>query len=156
MENPVDKMAPKKSSDGEAELDQSDKARLKARLLQAASREMTVTRLPEQTWRGFLPGVEVKILHQDLDKGIQTALWRLARGAQIPAHPHGHDEECYILEGSLKHRGTRYDAGDFMLAPAGSRHGTIRSDEGAVMLIRGDAVSWRERLLLRAALALGR
>jgi quercetin dioxygenase-like cupin family protein len=137
-------------------LDEESKTRLRERLLRSASRGMTVSRREEQQWRAFLPGVEVKLLHHDVEQGLQTALWRMAPGTKIPAHPHGKDEECFILEGSLMHQGTRYQAGDYMLAPAGSRHGTISSDDGVVMLIRGEAVSWRERLLLRASLAFGR
>lgn len=138
------------------ELDQSRKDRMRERLLASATGEMAVIRAPEQDWQDFLPGVQVKMLYQDAEQGIQTALWRMQPGARIPPHPHGKDEECYVIEGMLVHRGTEYHAGDYMRAPAGSRHDSVSSPEGAVMLIRGDAISWRQRLLLRTALTLGR
>lgn len=136
--------------------DAARKARMRGRLLEKAGRQMAVVRADAASWRSFLPGVDLSVLHVDAEQGTQTALWRLAPGARIPAHPHGQDEECYILEGTLEHRGTTYRAGDYMLAPAGSRHGSISSPNGVLMLIRGEQVCWRERLLLRASLALGR
>jgi len=137
-------------------LDANKREAMRERLLDRAGREMVVTRREEQRWQSFLPGIRVKILHTDTEAGVQTALWRLDAGARIPAHPHDQDEECYVLEGSLEHRGERFEAGDYMMAPAGSRHSQIRAPEGAIMLIRGERVRWHERLLLRAALALGR
>ena len=142
--------------DDGGDLDAQRKARMRDRLIERAGQEMSVVRSDDAEWRNFLPGVDLKVLHADDAQGTQTALWRLAPGARIPAHPHGHDEECFVLEGSLEHRGTDYQAGDYMLAPAGSRHGSISSPNGVLMLIRGEQISWRERLLLRASLALGR
>ena len=138
------------------EMDAERRDRLRNRLLERAGAAMQVTRETEAKWQSFLPGIRVKILHSDPSSGVQTALWRLDPGAHIPAHPHSEDEECYVLDGVLELRGERYYQGDFMLAPAGSRHSTIRSPQGALMLIRGERVSWRERLFLRAAVALGR
>lgn len=138
------------------QLDQQRKARMRARLLASAGREMSVVRADASGWQRFLPGIRVKLLHVDQQQGIQTALWRMAPGARIPPHPHSKDEECFLLEGSMAHEGKLYRAGDYMLAPAGSRHGAITSAEGGLMLIRGEQVSWRERLLLRASLLLGR
>ncbi len=139
-----------------ASLDPERKARLKEDLLASAGRSMTVVRHDGKGWQKFLPGVFVRLLHEDKVAGIQTALWRMEPGARIPAHPHQCDEECYLLEGSLEHRDERFEAGDYMLAPAGTRHSTIGSRDGALMLIRGERLSWRDRMMLRAALTLGR
>ncbi len=139
-----------------ASLTPERKASLKEGLLESVSRSMTVVRGDSEDWQKVLPGVFVQILHEDANAGVQTALWRLEPGARIPAHPHHIDEECYLLEGSLEHRDERYEAGDYMLAPAGTRHSTINSRHGALMLIRGGRMTWRDRLVLRAALTLGR
>lgn len=153
MSNHADNpQAPKR----EAMLEPGRREGMRERLLERAGREMAVTRATDQPWRSFLPGIRVKILHCDESADVQTALWCLDPGARIPAHPHGHDEECYVLEGMLEHRGERFTAGDYMMAPAGSRHSRILAPEGALMLIRGERVRWHERLMLRAALALGR
>jgi quercetin dioxygenase-like cupin family protein len=137
-------------------MDPDRRERLRGRLLDRAGSAMLVTRDGDSKWQAFLPGIRLKILSTDPTDGVQTALWRLDPGARIPAHPHRRDEECYILEGVLELNGERYQGGDYMLAPAGSRHPSIHSPEGALMLIRGERVSWRERLFLRAALAMGR
>jgi quercetin dioxygenase-like cupin family protein len=147
---------PAQTTEDDKRLATERKARMRSRLLERAGRDMAVVRGEQQGWQQFLPGVDLKVLHVDRAEGMQTALWRLAPGARIPGHPHSRDEECYVLEGSLEHRGECYRAGDYMLAPAGSRHGSITSAEGVLMLIRGEQVNWRERLLLRASLALGR
>jgi len=139
-----------------ATLEPGRKASLKEELLASADRAMTVVRADREDWQKMLPGVCVRLLHEDPGKGIQTALWRLDPGARIPPHPHQVDEECYMLEGALEHRGERFEAGDYMLAPAGTRHSVIHSREGALMLIRGERLSWKDRLFLRAALTLGR
>ncbi|TVQ36459.1 MAG: hypothetical protein EA370_08195 [Wenzhouxiangella sp.] len=137
-------------------LDARRKERLRAQLLSSVGGEMAVARGEAARWRRILPGVECRLLNVDRESGIQTALWRMAPGARIPAHPHACDEECYIFDGSLVHRGERYTAGDYMLAPAGSRHGSITSPDGVLMLIRGERLTLRDRFLLRAALAMGR
>lgn len=137
-------------------LDPDRKERMRQRLMNTATLEMDVVRTPEQDWEELMPGVNLKMLHADADNGIQIALWRMDPGARLPAHPHHKDEECYLIEGSLEVGNKRYQAGDFMLAPAGSRHGSITSPEGVTMLIRGELLSVQARLLLRAALSLGR
>jgi quercetin dioxygenase-like cupin family protein len=144
------------SAQDKSRLDAEHKEQLKRELLSRAGREMTIVRGQEREWRKVLPGVFVQLLHEDADSGIQTALWRMQPGARIPAHPHAVDEECFVLEGSLEHREQRFKAGDYMLAPAGTRHSTISSAEGVLMLIRGERVSWKDRMLMRTALALGR
>lgn len=137
-------------------LDPERKSRLKRRLLATAGQSMTVVRGHDRGWERVLPGVYIQVLNSDEKTGVQTALWRMEPGARIPAHPHEHDEECYLLEGCLEHRHERYHAGDYMMAPAGTRHATITSPDGAVMLIRGETISWKDRLMMRTALALGR
>lgn len=159
MTNSIEQTDPSNSSEpneAASELESTRKARMRQRLLDRASNQMTVARANEQRWRKFLPGVAVKVLHVDAGKGVQMALWKMDPGAHIPAHPHGEDEECYVLEGNVEHRGERFQAGDYMLAPAGSRHGRIHSPDGVIMLIRGEALSWSDRLLLRTAMAMGR
>lgn len=148
--------SPAREDDDAPQLEPERRDRLRASVLTRTGGEMSVARAAEQPWRAFLPGVSIKVLHSDSRSGVQTAMWKMNPGARIPAHPHGHDEECFILEGELVHRDDTYRAGDYMVAPAGSRHATIYAPEGAVMLIRGEQVSWRERLFLRASLALGR
>ncbi len=152
----ADQPAPDSPAASGAAPEADRRERMRGQVSDLAARGLIVQRGSEQAWQRFLPGVSVRVLHHDAERGLQTALWRLEAGARIPGHPHEADEECFLIEGALVLRGERFEAGDYMLAPAGSRHGSITSPDGALMLIRGQAVSWHERLLLRTALALGR
>ncbi|MGY6630359.1 MAG: cupin domain-containing protein [Wenzhouxiangella sp.] len=136
-------------------LNDERKASMKHRLLASVGGEMEVVRGRAARWVSLLPGVRFQLLNSDPEAGVQTALWRMDAGSHIPAHPHSKDEECFIFEGSVEIRGERYQAGDYMLAPAGSRHARIQSDEGVLMLIRGERLTLRDRLLLRTAVYLG-
>lgn len=136
-------------------LSEDRKASMKHRLLASVGGDMEVVRGQSARWVSLLPGVRFKLLNSDRKAGVQTALWRMDPGSHIPAHPHTEDEECFIFEGSVEIRGERYRAGDYMLAPAGSRHSRIQSDEGVLMLIRGERLTLRDRLLLRTAVYLG-
>ena len=63
-------------------------------------------------------------------------LFRLAPGATIPAHLHEADEECIVLQGEARLGDLHLKTGDFHFAPAGSRHGIIRSLQGCTLYLR--------------------
>ena len=92
----------------------------------------------EGEWITCMPGVSVKILHIDKEKNTQTALWRMQPGAILPAHPHTIDEECLVLEGSIRSNSFTVKQGDFHVGLAGQRHSDIVSDGGALLLIRSE------------------
>ena len=79
------------------------------------------------------PGVDTKVLMEDRDRGLVTALVRFAPGAELPDHVHEDIEQSYVLEGSFEDDEGRVDAGQFVWRPAGSRH-VARSPGGALML----------------------
>lgn len=113
--------------------------RLRATLLARIERPgMAVVRAEQGEWVSVSRGVTVKRLRADAPDGTETTLWRMAPGSRICAHGHRHDEECLVLEGSVTHAGVAYRAGDFMVARAGSPHGEICSEAGALLLIRGE------------------
>ena len=64
-----------------------------------ASRYVTVSDLPWAPTR--FPGVDIKVLMEDKETGLLTALTRLAPGAVLPDHEHVDIEQSYVLEGSL-------------------------------------------------------
>lgn len=114
--------------------------RLLARVAEAgpsAANPLT-QRLDEGEWYELLPGIRIKSLRRDATS--QTTLWRVAPGAVVPPHPHRHDEECLILEGSLIHAGVEYFPGDYVFASAGEHHQAFTSPRGALFLIRGEHV----------------
>jgi anti-sigma factor ChrR (cupin superfamily) len=128
---------------------------LRAQLLQRCAVPTTaVLRAEEGEWVPTFEGIKVKTLRLDPVARTQTTLWRIEPGARVPRHPHSQSEECLVLEGSILHQGVEYRAGDFLLAPPGSRHAPFDSPRGALLLIRGEPVPrfgrlarWAIRLL---------
>jgi uncharacterized cupin superfamily protein len=66
-------------------------------------------------------------------------LVRMQPGARVPTHPHPIDEECLMLEGEMFLGDTLLRAGDFQLAPAGTRDADVVTDVGALFYVRGAA-----------------
>src|SRR5437762_12209785 len=67
-------------------------------------------------------GVDWKILFQDQDRGLMTALVRFAPGSRLDLHRHEDIEQSYVLEGSLEDDEGACAAGEFVWGPAGSVH----------------------------------
>lgn len=123
------------------------RARLRAQLLQRVTEpRMHVLRADQGVWRPLLPGIRIKTLRRDERDGTQTTLWRIEPGAQVPPHPHHHEEECLILEGSVLHGGIEYFAGDYLLAEAGLEHQAFISPRGALLMIRSELVPTADTL----------
>jgi anti-sigma factor ChrR (cupin superfamily) len=97
-----------------------------------ASRPVVVAELP---WHPTpFPGVEQKILLRDEERGLITALVRMAPGARLPLHEHADVEQTYVLEGSLADdEGNDIAAGNFIWRPAGHRH-VAWSPKGALLI----------------------
>jgi len=88
-------------------------------------------------WIQIAPGVEKKALWSD---GVSASIYyRFAPGAGVGGHLHPRDEECMMLDGDIFFGDILLRAGDYQLAPAGSAHGEIFSDSGALLYVRGAA-----------------
>src|SRR6185436_10854882 len=96
-----------------------------------ASRYIDVAALPWRPTR--FPGIELKILMEDPDTGLQTTLTRMAPGAELPMHEHTQLEQSWVLEGSLADEEGEVTAGNYVWRPAGSRH-VARAPKGALVL----------------------
>jgi len=79
------------------------------------------------------PGIDVKVLMRDEERGLMTALFRWAPGSFLPDHVHEDIEQTYVLTGTLEDDEGVAGPGDFVWRPPGSRH-DARSPNGAVML----------------------
>lgn len=101
----------------------------------AAAREVVRVRADQGTWRELAHGVRLKVLHED--RRARSTLVDLAPGATLPAHRHHEHEECIVLRGAAQVGDTEVRHGDFHVAPAGSRHGRVRSAGGALLFLRG-------------------
>ena len=116
------------------------------RLGPLASRYVEVEGLP---WKPTpCPGIDMKILLEDTETGLLTALFRWQAGAELTLHEHVEVEQTFVLEGSLVDEEGEVSAGNYVWRPKGNRH-TARSPNGALVLsmflkpnkfLAGDAV----------------
>ena len=96
-----------------------------------ASRYVDVGGLPWQPTR--FAGIEIKVLMEDKETGLLTALTRFAPGAKLPVHEHVDLEQTWVLEGSLIDDEGEAGVGDYVWRPAGSRH-MAHAPDGALVL----------------------
>ena len=95
------------------------------------SRFVDVAQLP---WKPTpCDGIDMRILFQDDDRGLLTALFRWAPGSSLPLHEHVDIEQTYVLEGSIIDDEGEVTAGNFVWRPSGSCH-TATSPNGALVL----------------------
>jgi len=96
-----------------------------------SSRYVHVDELP---WKSTpYPGVEIKILMEDAQTGLLTALFRWQPGSSLPLHEHQEIEQTYVLEGSLVDEEGEVTAGNYVWRPPKSRH-VATSPRGALIL----------------------
>lgn len=96
-----------------------------------ASRYVNVADLPWTPTK--YTGVEMKVLLEDKERGLMTALVRFAPGCTLPDHEHVEIEQTYVLEGAFEDQEGQCTAGNFVWRPAGNRH-TAHSKSGALMI----------------------
>jgi len=101
------------------------------KLAALASRYVSVKSLP---WKPTpKPGIDMKILLEDKDTGLLTALFRWQPGTALDLHEHVEIEQTYVLEGSIVDDDGEVRAGDYVWRPKGHRH-LARSPHGALVL----------------------
>ncbi len=102
-----------------------------AGLTALASRYVTVDEIPWTPTRW--PGIDLKILMQDQETGLMTALTRFAPGSTLPDHEHVELEQSWVIEGALHDKEGVATAGNYVWRPAGSRH-DAHAPDGALVL----------------------
>jgi len=96
-----------------------------------ASRYVDVDKLP---WKPSpFPGVDIKVLMEDPETGLMTALTRFAPGAVLPMHEHTALEQSWVIQGRLVDEEGEVTAGNYVWRPGGSRH-VARAPEGCLVL----------------------
>lgn len=120
------------------------KSQMRSKLLEQVQAEeaaiqpgFKTIRAHEGEWLEPLPGAKIKILHQEGDSGLLTYLARLAPGFEMQGHPHPFSEECLMLEGDLWLGDLKLQAGDYHFAERGLHHGRLRTETGALVLLKG-------------------
>jgi anti-sigma factor ChrR (cupin superfamily) len=95
------------------------------------SRYVPVDALP---WKPTpTPGIDMKILLEDKESGLLTALFRWQPGTALDLHEHVEIEQTYVLEGSIVDDEGEVRAGDYVWRPKGNRH-LARSPNGALVI----------------------
>jgi quercetin dioxygenase-like cupin family protein len=89
----------------------------------------------EEGWEQLGPGVQKKELWSD--GTLTSGFCRFAPGARFPGHAHPVEEECMMLSGEVFLGDILLSAGDYQLAVAGSMHGEVFSEVGALFFFRG-------------------
>jgi anti-sigma factor ChrR (cupin superfamily) len=82
-----------------------------------------------------LPGIRIKKLSADVDRGTAMLLMHVSPGARYPGHHHSGGEDCYVISGDVTIQGQRLEAGDFHHADGNSDHVEQFSENGAVLLL---------------------
>jgi anti-sigma factor ChrR (cupin superfamily) len=96
-----------------------------------ASRYVDVPSIP---WKPTpTKGIDMKILMQDEQSGLLTALFRWEPGTALPLHEHVEVEQTYVLSGSIVDDEGEVREGGFVWRPRGNRH-LARSPNGALVL----------------------
>ncbi len=96
-----------------------------------ASRFVLVDNIP---WKPTpCEGIEMKVLMEDEETGMMTALFKWAPGSKLTFHEHVELEQTFVLEGSLVDDEGTVFAGNYVWRPAGSRHDAWAPD-GALIL----------------------
>lgn len=106
-------------------------ARNHAGLAALASRYVDVDTIPWTPTR--FPGVDLKVLMEDKETGLLTALTRFAPGSVLPDHEHVEIEQSWVIEGSLHDDEGVATVGNYVWRPAGSRH-NAHAPNGALVL----------------------
>ncbi len=92
-------------------------------------------------------GVDMQLLAHDPSRGVITFLLRMEPGAEYPDHHHSVEEQCWVLEGDVRHTdgSLSMKAGDFFRATPGTDHAAFTSTNGCLLLIIGSAKDERIR-----------
>lgn len=112
--------------------------------IRATPQNSRTVRSDEGPWKLLpFPGVKMKTLSVDEERGTATILLSLEPGSRLPAHDHHGDEQSFVVSGSCRIGTIHLFTGDFHRAEAGSHHGDVVSDEGCVLLLVVDAEDCR-------------
>ena len=95
-----------------------------------ASRYVEVESLP---WKPTpCPGIDMKVLMEDPETGLLTALFRWQPGSELALHEHVEIEQTFVLEGGLVDDEGEVRAGNYVWRPRAT--GTRALPGGALVL----------------------
>jgi anti-sigma factor ChrR (cupin superfamily) len=89
----------------------------------------------DRWFRHPVPGIRMRVLAVNRERGYATLLLDVKPGTRFPAHHHAGAEECYVVSGSVYTYGRRMGPGDFLHADGGTDHGELWTEEGAQVIL---------------------
>lgn len=104
----------------------------------ASAGAVQTTRAGQMGWALLADGISRCLLAPPQAAAGAAYLIRMAPGAAVPAHRHGHAEECMLLEGEMYLDDVLLFGGDFQLARAGGEHHEASSEQGVLLVVHGD------------------
>ena len=119
-----------------ASLEQRLENRIQASLAKHAG--LRTVRSRDGVWRNLVAGIRYKPLWESSQGN--SVLVEFAPGSALPNHRHNYLEEGIVLSGSLQMDDLELNQFDYHVSPAGSRHGRIRSEQGALAYLRGSSL----------------
>ncbi|WP_446810737.1 cupin domain-containing protein [Methylomonas sp. 2BW1-5-20] len=125
------------------------KQSLLARTAQSVAKQagMLTVRAKEGIWQTLKAGVRIKHLWNGGRQG-NSVLIEFAPGASLMPHRHNCLEEGIVLRGDLQMGDLLLGPLDYHASPAGSRHGGISSQHGALAYLRGTSLGDTHGVLL--------
>ncbi len=114
--------------------------RLEERIQDSVAKHLGLrtVRFREGIWRELIAGIRYKPLWECAQGN--SVLVEFAPGSALPLHRHNYLEEGIVLTGSLQMDDLELNQFDYHVSPAGSRHGRIRSEHGALAYLRGSSL----------------
>lgn len=114
-------------------------ARVRAKVMEVVARESArahcTVRAGAGGWETVAPGVQRRLLWERGDAA--SCMIRLAPGTSFPPHNHPMDEECVILEGSLRIGAELVlRPGDFHVGVDGVEHEIVSTEDGCLCFLR--------------------
>jgi len=95
------------------------------------SRYVDVESLP---WKATpTPGIDMKILMEEPETGLLTALFRWQPGTSLALHEHVEIEQTYVMEGSIVDAEGECTQGNYVWRPRGNKH-IASSPNGALVI----------------------
>lgn len=95
------------------------------------SRYVSVDKLP---WKSTpTAGIDMKILMEEPESGLLTALFRWQPGTELDLHEHVEIEQTYVLSGSIVDEEGEVSEGNYVWRPKGHKH-LARSPNGALVI----------------------
>ena len=77
--------------------------------------------VPNMPWEETkFPGIRMKMLFSDPEKGMSTMLLKMEPGATVPLHEHTAIEQTYVLEGRFLDEEGECGPGQYVWRPAGN------------------------------------